>query len=108
VVHAVVPEWHVPRREQIMAAAGTAARTAAEAEGVGSVGLALMGSGLFLWPEDVAARVVVGAVRAWIAGPGASPLKQVRARGVRYQYTIVHTSTRGVCGSRGLRPCVAA
>ncbi len=44
--------------------------------GMGSLALTLMGSGVFGWNEEEAARVIVEALVEWLGSPGKSAVRQ--------------------------------
>ena len=81
-IHAVVPEWNTPgrsvrERERLMSAAVSESLAVASKAGLATIGMCLMGSGLFYWPHETAARVIVEAVRVWAGSHDRSSVKQV-------------------------------
>jgi O-acetyl-ADP-ribose deacetylase (regulator of RNase III) len=60
-----------------MSDAVTASLVEAEKEKLTTVGMTLMGSGVFGWKADAAARVLVKALLSWARSTGSSQIKQV-------------------------------
>ena len=76
VVHAVGPRWGEGEEENKLASATTAALRVAEGKGARSIALPAISTGIFGYPLDEAARVIVGAVRQYLS-PGRSTLERV-------------------------------
>lgn len=92
VIHAVGPKWHgyTPENaDRLLASATTAALEIARARGLESVAFTAISSGIFGFPKDRCATVMLRAVRDWAdAHPADSP------RDIRF--TIIDDETGGV------------
>lgn len=76
VIHAVGPRWGEGDEEQKLSNATLAALRLAEAHGLRSVALPAISTGIFGYPLEDAARVIVGSIRRHLE-PGSTSLEQV-------------------------------
>jgi O-acetyl-ADP-ribose deacetylase (regulator of RNase III) len=78
IIHAVGPVWGSGDEDRKLAAAVSGSLSAAAERGLKSIALPAISTGIFGFPRGRAARVILGAVRAWDGLNPAAPLKIVR------------------------------
>lgn len=79
VIHAVGPVWGDRGDEPgLLAGAVTSALELAAARGLTSIALPAIASGIFGFPKDRCAQVILEAVHGWLAANPDSPLREVR------------------------------
>jgi|Deesub1362A_J573_1020465.scaffolds.fasta_scaffold05901_4 putative ATPase len=76
VIHAVGPRWGQGGEEAKLETAVRGALALADAQGCRSVALPAISTGIFGFPKDLAAQVILGAIEAF-AGSGPSSLREV-------------------------------
>ena len=65
IVHAVVPDTSHPDKRDLMDLAVYNSLMEAESGNNGSIAITLMGSGIYGWPDQLAAETIVSAIRGW-------------------------------------------
>jgi O-acetyl-ADP-ribose deacetylase (regulator of RNase III) len=79
VIHAVGPVWGTGDEEARLASAVRATLDLAEAHSLASVSMPGISSGIFGFPKPLCAQVMLGAVRAWLAGHPGGSVREVTA-----------------------------
>jgi O-acetyl-ADP-ribose deacetylase (regulator of RNase III) len=78
IIHAVGPIWGAGDEDRKLAAAVSGSLSAAADRGLKSIAIPAISTGIFGFPRQRAARVILGAVRVWAGLHSAAPLKVVR------------------------------
>ena len=78
VIHAVGPVWGEGEEDEKLGAAVTGALQVADRLELSSLALPAISTGIFGFPKERAARLILAAIRRYFAGRPASGLRQVR------------------------------
>lgn len=77
VIHAVGPVWGSGDEEAKLASAVRSALDRAEEQGLRSVSMPAISSGIFGFPKPLCAQVILGAIQDWLAGHPESSVREV-------------------------------
>lgn len=78
VIHAVGPVWGTGNEEALLARAVTSALSLADENGVETISLPAISTGIFGFPKALGAKVIVRAVQEYLDGHPASSIREVR------------------------------
>jgi O-acetyl-ADP-ribose deacetylase (regulator of RNase III) len=78
VIHAVGPVWGAGNEEALLAGAVTSALSLADENGVRTISLPAISTGIFGFPKPLGAKVIVRAVQEYLDGHPTSSIREVR------------------------------